>query len=52
VFDASGASLNVALASSGLADDRYLNHFGSENADLAERLKRAFAEAGSPDCRA
>ena len=49
VFDRSGASLNVALATSGLADDRYLS-FRRENPNLARRLDDAFAEAATPAC--
>ncbi len=50
VFDRSGESLNVALARSGLSDDRYLS-FRRENPNLAERLVDAFATATTPDCR-
>ncbi len=50
VFDRSGDSLNVALARSGLGDDRYLS-FRRENPNLARRLEDAFAIAVTPDCR-
>ena len=49
VFDASGKSLNVALARSGYADDRYLDSFRDENRDLARRLEAAFRV--SPELR-
>jgi endonuclease YncB( thermonuclease family) len=50
VFDRSGKSLNVALARSGYADDRYLDSFRDENRDLARRLEAAFARAKKPTC--
>jgi endonuclease YncB( thermonuclease family) len=50
VFDRSGGSLNVALARSGLSDDRYLS-FRRENPNLAQRLEKAFEEAATPACR-
>lgn len=50
VFDPDGVSLNVALAESGLGDDRYLEQFRSENPDLASRLDQAFASAPTPAC--
>jgi len=50
VFDRSGDSLNVALAGSGLSDDRYLS-FRRENPNLARRLDDAFEEAATPLCR-
>lgn len=50
VFAPSGASLNVALARSGLSDDRYLS-FRRENPNLAQRLEDAFATAVTPACR-
>lgn len=52
VFDASGDSLNVALAKSGLGDDRYLAEFRNENAALAGKLDAAFKAASVPACRA
>ena len=51
VFDKSGDSLNVALASSGLGNDQYLEEFRHENPDLGRRLDRALASAATPDCR-
>lgn len=51
VFDASGASLNVALAASGLGDGRYIEEFRAENPDLAARLETALAGAPTPACR-
>ncbi|MEH3034399.1 MAG: thermonuclease family protein [Aeromicrobium erythreum] len=51
VKDPSGRSLNVALARSGLADDRYLEQFRSENPDLARRVDAAFDRAPRPSCR-
>jgi endonuclease YncB( thermonuclease family) len=50
VFDRSGRSLNVALATSGYGNDRYLNQFRHENPDLARRLEAAFATAATPSC--
>lgn len=50
IFDDEGESLNVALARSGLGNDRYLEQFRSENPDLASRLDDAFASASTPDC--
>jgi endonuclease YncB( thermonuclease family) len=50
VFDRSGDSLNLALARSGLSDDRYLS-FRRENPNLARRLEDAFAIAVTPHCR-
>lgn len=50
VFDPAGRSLNVALARSGLSDDRYLS-FQRENPGLARRLEDAFAAAARPACR-
>lgn len=49
VFDQSGRSLNLALAKSGLADDRYLS-FRRENPDLAKRLEKVFAQATEVTC--
>ena len=51
VFDESGMSLNVALAKSGLGDDRYLDEFRHENPDLARRLDDALASAATADCK-
>ena len=51
VFDKSGRSLIVALASSGLGNDRFLDQFRYENPDLARRLDAAFASADAPSCR-
>lgn len=51
VLDRDDRSLNVALARSGLADDRYLDQFRDENPDLARRLDDAFAAARVPRCR-
>lgn len=51
VLDADGRSLNVALASSGLAGDRYLEDFRADDPDLARRLDAAFASAARPRCR-
>lgn len=51
VLDKSGKSLNVALAKSGLGNDRYLNEFRHENPDLARRLDKALASAATPDCK-
>lgn len=51
VFDADGDSLNVALAKSGLAGDRYLEEFRHENRELAGRIDAALASAASPSCR-
>lgn len=50
VFGPAGRSLNVALARSGLGNDRYLAQFRHENPDLARRLDAAFAAADTPDC--
>ncbi|WP_309970475.1 thermonuclease family protein [Aeromicrobium panaciterrae] len=52
VFDKSGDSLNVAFATSGLGDDRYLAEFRHENVALAERLDAAYASAPAPSCKA
>jgi len=49
-FNARGESLNVALAASGDGNDKYLEEFRHENADLAARLDAAFAHAQTPDC--
>jgi len=43
--------LNVALAKSGLGNDRYLEQFRHENPDLGRRLDRAFASAATPSCK-
>jgi endonuclease YncB( thermonuclease family) len=51
VFDRSGTSLNVALAESGLGDDRYLSRYQDENPDLAYRLAAAFVGAKKPKCK-
>lgn len=51
VLDDEGRSLNVALARSGLADDRYLDPFRDDHPDLADRLDDAFASAQTPACR-
>lgn len=51
VFDVDGESLNVALAESGLADDRFLEEFRDENPDLADRIEKALASAPVPDCQ-
>lgn len=51
VLDADGRSLNVALASSGLAGDRYLEGFRDDDPGLARRLDDAFASARRPSCR-
>lgn len=50
VFDKSGKSLNVAVAKSGLGNDRYLEEFRHENPDLGRRLDTAFASAARPSC--
>jgi endonuclease YncB( thermonuclease family) len=51
IFDPSGDSLNVALARSGLSDDKYLEHYGGENPDLARRLEDAFeSTTGRASC--
>ena len=50
VFNRSGDSLNVALAGSGLSDDRYLT-FRRENPGLARRLEDAFERATRTPCR-
>ena len=50
VFDAQGNSLNVALARSGYANDKYLEQFRHENPDLGKRLDAAFAAAPVRDC--
>ncbi len=52
VFDSQDRSLNIALARSGLADDRYLAQFRHENPTLASALDRAFDGAPVPACRA
>ena len=51
VRDEAGNSLNVALAKSGLADDRYLEEFRHENPDLGRRLDNALASAATPTCK-
>lgn len=51
VFDDEGESLNVALAQSGLGNDRYLEEFRHENPDLAARLDAAFLKAAEPACK-
>lgn len=51
VFDKTGSSLNVALAKSGLGNDRYLEEFRHENPELAGRLDSAIASAATPDCQ-
>lgn len=51
VLDGEGRSLNVALARSGLADDRFLDPFRDDDPDLADRLDDAFANARTPACR-
>jgi endonuclease YncB( thermonuclease family) len=51
VRDRDGRSLNIALARSGLAGDRYLDIFRDDAPDLAARLDRAFASADRPSCR-
>lgn len=51
VLDGEGQSLNIALARSGLADDRYLDPFRGDHPDLADRLDDAFATAKTPACR-
>lgn len=51
VRDKTGNSLNVALAKSGLGDDRYLEQFRHENPDLGRRLDDALASAATPDCK-
>jgi hypothetical protein len=51
VFDKTGKSLNVALAKSGLGNDRYLEEFRHENPDLGRRLDSALASAATPDCK-
>jgi endonuclease YncB( thermonuclease family) len=51
VFDKDGTSLNVALAKSGLGDDRYLEEFRHENPDLGHRLDVALRSAAKPTCR-
>ena len=50
IFSPDGDSLNVALAQSGLSDDRYLT-FRRENPNLARRLDDAFEQAATPSCR-
>jgi endonuclease YncB( thermonuclease family) len=50
VRDKTGKSLNVALAKSGLGDDRYLEQFRHENPDLGRRLDNALASAATPAC--
>jgi len=40
-----GRILNVHLARTGFADDRYLTRFRAEHAELAAQLEPAFAEA-------
>ncbi|VXB78763.1 DUF2510 domain-containing protein [Aeromicrobium sp. 9AM] len=51
VRDKAGKSLNVALAKSGLGDDRYLEQFRHENVDLGRRLDDALASPAKPDCK-
>ncbi len=51
VFDESGDSLNVALAKSGLGNDRYLEEFRHENPELGRRIDGALAAADKADCR-
>jgi len=51
VFNRSGDSLNVALVGAGYSDDRYLDNFRHENADLARRLDDAFDQTTTPRCR-
>ena len=51
VRNKTGKSLNVALAKSGLGDDRYLEEFRHENPELARRLDSALASAATPECR-
>ena len=51
VFDKSGDSLNVALAKSGLGNDRYLEEFRHENPELGRRIDSALASAPTPNCR-
>lgn len=50
VFNHDGDSLNVALAASGLGNDRYLDEFRHENPDLGVRLDSALASAAAPEC--
>jgi len=50
IFDPRGRSLNIALAASGLGNDRYLEQYRHENPDLAARLDAAFATAPKPAC--
>lgn len=50
VFDRSGQSLNVALAESGLGNDKYLKQYRYENPDLAHRLDVAFAASAPVHC--
>lgn len=45
VTTADGVNVNVHLARQGLADDRYLHQFRSENPSLAAALEQAFAAA-------
>jgi len=51
VRDKTGTSLNVALAKSGLGDDRYLEQFRHENPDLGRRIDTALAQATTPACK-
>jgi len=50
IFDRSGRSLNLALAGSGLADDRYLRPYWHENPAMARKLEEAFAQSKHVDC--
>jgi len=50
IFDARGRSLNVALAASGLGNDKYLTEFRHQNPQLAARLDTAFSTAPTPNC--
>ncbi len=45
IFTSEGVNLNVDMARQGLADDRYLAQYRSENTSLARDLDGAFAEA-------
>ncbi len=51
VFNKEGKSLNVALAKSGLGDDRYLDEFRHENPELALELDSAFLDSSVHDCK-
>lgn len=50
IFDLRGHSLNIALAASGLGNDKYLSQFRHENPQLASRLDHAFSTAPTPRC--